>query len=71
MNGDSSLKIKKVGGMATVVVDLMRFSFSLKPEVAQNIALHASVTARNFFLVLFSTLFVHSPSVLPNPFPTS
>ena len=32
-----------------------------KLGVGQNIALHASPTARNFSLVLFSTFMVHSP----------
>ena len=34
---------------------------SLKPGVGQNIALHASPTASNFFLVLISNFPVHSP----------
>ena len=33
----------------------------LKPGVGQNIAMHASPTARNFFLGLISTFPVHSP----------
>ena len=32
-----------------------------KPGVGQKIAMHASLTARNFFFVLFSTFMVHSP----------
>ena len=34
----------------------------LKPGVGQNIALHASLTARYFFFELISTLPVHSPA---------
>ena len=41
----------------------------LKPGVCQNIAMHASPTTRNFFLVLILTLQVHSPSFIPNPLP--
>ena len=40
----------------------------LKPGVGQNIAMHASPTAGNFFLVLISTFSVHSPSFVPNFF---
>ena len=39
----------------------------LKPGVGQNIAIHASPTARNIFLVQISTFPVHSPSFFPNP----
>ena len=42
----------------------------LNPGVGQNIATHASLIARNFFLVLISTFLVHSPSFFPNPVPT-
>ena len=42
----------------------------LKPGVGQDIAIHASPTARNFVLVLIFTLPVHSPSFSPNPLPT-
>ena len=31
-----------------------------KPGVGQNIAMHASPAARNFFLVLFTTFMAHS-----------
>ena len=34
----------------------------LKPGIGQNIAMHASFTARNVFFVLISTFPVHSPS---------
>ena len=42
----------------------------LTPGVGQNIAMHASPAARNFFLALISTFPVHSPSYfsLLNPF---
>ena len=42
----------------------------LTPGVGQNIAMLASSNARSFFLVLFSTFPVHSPSFSPNPLPT-
>ena len=34
----------------------------LKPALGQNIAIYASSTARNFFLVLISTFLVQAPS---------
>ena len=34
----------------------------LKPGIGQNITIHVSPTARNFFLVLISTFLFHSPS---------
>ena len=40
----------------------------LKPGVGQS-TMHASPTARNFFLVLILTFLVHSPSFIPNPLP--
>ena len=36
----------------------------LKPEVGQNVALHASPTARDFCHVQIFTFYVHSPSFL-------
>ena len=33
----------------------------LKPELGQNIAMHALTAARSFFLVLICTILVHSP----------
>ena len=39
----------------------------LKPGVSQYIAIHATLTARNFFLI--STLPVHSPAFFPKPLP--
>ena len=44
--------------------------FPLKPREGQNIARHASPTARSSFLLLISTFPVHSPSFFSNPFPT-
>ena len=41
----------------------------LKPGEGQNIARHASPTARSSFLVLISSFPVHSPSFFPNPLP--
>ena len=43
-----------------------------KPEAGQNIATHASPTARNLFLVIISTFPVHSPSLIlsSKPLPT-
>ena len=38
----------------------------LKPEVGQYIAMHATLTAKDFFLAN-STLPVHSPAFFPNP----
>ena len=38
----------------------------LKPGVGQNIFLHASPTARDFFLELISALLVHSPAFFQN-----
>ena len=43
--------------------------FPLKPGVGHNTAMHASPTARNFFLELISTLPVHSPAICPKPLP--
>ena len=40
---------------------------SLKPGVGQNIATHASLTAKNVFLVLISIFAVLSPSFVPDP----
>ena len=40
----------------------------LKPGVSQYIAIHATLTARDFFLV-YSTLPVHSPAFFPKPLP--
>ena len=40
----------------------------LKPEVGQYIAIHATLTARDFLLI--STLPVHSPAFFPKPLPT-
>ena len=40
----------------------------LKPRVGQNIAVHASPTARNYFLVLISTFSVHEPSFVSSFF---
>ena len=40
----------------------------LKLGVGQNIAMHASPTARNYFLVLISTFPVHSPSFSSEPY---
>ena len=42
----------------------------LKPGVEHNVAMHASPSARNFFLVLSSAFLVHSPSLFPDPLPT-
>ena len=42
----------------------------LKPGVCQNIATHASPTARNFFRVRISTFQIHSPSFFPNLLPS-
>ena len=42
--------------------------FSLKPEVGQKTAMHASPTARDFFLELISTLPIHSPAFFPQNF---
>ena len=39
----------------------------LKPGVCQYVAIHAALTARDFFLT--STLPVHSPAFFPKPFP--
>ena len=36
----------------------------IEPGVGQNISLHASPTARDFFLELISTFLVHSSSLL-------
>ena len=41
-------------------------SWNLKPGVGQNIATHASPTARNILHVLISTTPVHSPSLFHN-----
>ena len=38
--------------------------------VGQNTAMDVLPTARNFFLVLISTIPVHSSSFCPNPLPT-
>ena len=40
----------------------------LKPGVGEYIAIHATLTARDFFL-LISTLPVHSPAFVPKPLP--
>ena len=40
--------------------------FPLKPQVGQNIAMHALPTARDFFLALISIFLVHSPCCFPN-----
>ena len=42
----------------------------LKQGVGQNIAMHASSTANDFFLELMCTFPVHSLSFLPKPFPS-
>ena len=42
----------------------------LKPGVGQYIAIHATLTARDFFLAI-STLPVHSPAFFPKPLPIS
>ena len=39
----------------------------LKSGLGQNIAMHASPTARKFFLVLISAIPVHWPSFFPSP----
>ena len=43
---------------------------SLKPGVGQYMAMHATLTARDFFLP-FSALPVHSPAFFPKPLPIS
>ena len=43
--------------------------FPLKPREGQNIARHASPTARSSFLLLISTFPVHSPSFFFKSFP--
>ena len=40
--------------------------FPLRPVGGQKIAMHASLTARNYFLELISTIRVHSPTFFPN-----
>ena len=40
----------------------------LRPGVGQYVAIHATLTARDFFLVYF-TLQVHSPALFPKPLP--
>ena len=51
----------------------MKILCAENPELAdalllgQNIATHASYTARNFFLVLAYTSPIQSPSLFPNP----
>ena len=41
----------------------------LKPGVGQYIAIHATLTARDFSFLLISTLPVHSPAFFPKPLP--
>ena len=41
----------------------------LKPGVGQYIAIHATLTSRDFSSLLISTLPVHSPAFIPKPFP--
>ena len=41
----------------------------LKPGAGQNIAMHASRTARDFFLELISIFLVHSPSLISKTSP--
>ena len=41
----------------------------LKPGVGQFIAIHATLTARDFSSLLISTLPVHSPAFFPKPLP--
>ena len=48
--------------MVSSVVNPELTNAPLKPGVGQNIAMHASPTARNFSLVLISASPVHSPS---------
>ena len=40
-----------------------------KPGVGQYIAIHATLTARDFSFLLISTLPVHSPAFFPKPLP--
>ena len=57
---------------AEIEVHLMRTQSSnvlpLKPGVGQYVAIHVTLTARDFFLLL-STLPVHSPAFTPKPLP--
>ena len=41
----------------------------LKLGVGQYIAIHATLTASDFFLLFFPTLPVHSPAFFPKPLP--
>ena len=43
--------------------------FPLKLGVGQYIAIHATLTASDFFLLFFPTLPVHSPAFFPKPLP--
>ena len=59
---DAEIKVSSVGN-----AELEARFLPFKLPVDQNIAVHASPTARNFFHVLISTRLVHSPSFNPNP----
>ena len=61
--GDAEIKVPYVENP-----DLIN-ALPLKPGVGQNIVMCASATAKNFFLVIVSTLPVHSQSFVPNPLP--
>ena len=51
------------------VLDASWLGSPLKPGVGQYIAIHATLTARDFSSLLISTLPVHSPAFFPKPFP--
>ena len=58
------LKVPSVGNLEATMFSL------IKPGVGQNIATHASFTARKlFFFVLILTFLVYSPSFLSKPSP--
>ena len=63
--GAADAEIKVPSGENIKSLNVLPF----KPGVGQSIAIHATLTARDFSSLLISTLLVHSPAFFSKTFP--